>query len=645
MKLHKRLITLVGLGMLLVITITVSALQEMASVFTRTTMEIENTSRKHQQIWEIESRIGEMNLAAHGIAEDGDEQYRASYRDSRTAVHDAFRSINQMLLGLEEMKILGSLMRDFRELEQKSERIITYSTKEPAKRMLVRNMLLELDSLHAWMRRDLDRYKEEYVLTSGRIIAKLHNDKIRISMLVILILGTSLSFLFTFGYYLFRKVSVPLNELWIGTEAIIDGHLDHRIPVHAGSDIARLSERFNIMAQNLKQSYEDLEQRLLSRTRHLAALDSVALTLGKSGNLDEILHRSLLLVLEKLSDLEPRGGIFLCDADGEHLRLLAHAGLPREFVEQEETIKMGECLCGQVAQQGEILYSEKACTDSRHTRLRGSGDHDHAHIIVPLKSRGVVLGVMFLYPAKTFTMKPSDLQLLDSIGTQLGMAVENHRFYSEVKESSEKYWDLFENSRDILCILDDEGRFTVLNKAAEEFLGVSRIELVGKSVFAFLREQDAAAVRKVLEGEVTYRLQTFEFDIVKPNGSIASVEVSGRALAPNRLLGRFQISVRDVTEQKRIREMLMETERLAAICQVGVAVRHEINNPLTTVIGNVELLLEQLAGTDDDLKKRLEAVLKNSLRIAEIVKQLEGIKKDKVVEYLQGVKMTDLKQG
>lgn len=633
-----------GLGMLLVITITVSALQEMASVFMRTTVEIENASRKFRQVWAIENGISEMSLAIHGIVENGDDQYRASYHASRAAIQEAFRGINQMLLALDEMKLLGSLMRDFRELEQKSERIVSYARTEPAQRTLIRNLVLEFDSLHVWMRKDLASYKDGYVLTSERISAKLHRDRVRITMLVILILGTSLTFLLAFGYYLYRKVSVPLNELWIGTEAISKGNLDYRILVHAGSDIARLSERFNAMAQELKQSYEDLEQKLLNRTRHLAALDSVALTLGRSGNLDEILHRSLLLVLQKMSDLEPQGGIFLCDPDGEHLRLTAHSGLSREFVEEEETIKMGECLCGLVAQQGEVIYSDKACADSRHTRSRDGGQ-EHAHIIVPLKSRGIVLGVMFLYPDKTFTMRPSDLQLLDSIGTQLGMAVENHRFYNEVKESSEKYWDLFENSRDILCILDEEGRFTVVNKATEDFLGVSRVDLSGRSVFSLLKEEDAAAVRRVLGGETLSQNQVFEFEIRRPNGSLATVEVSGRKLIPERLYGKYQISVRDITEQKRIRAMLLEAERLAAICQVGIAVRHEINNPLTTVIGNVELLLEQLNEQDNDVKKRLQVILKNSLRIAEIIKQLEGIKKDKVVEYMQGVKMTDLKQG
>jgi signal transduction histidine kinase len=120
--------------------------------------------------------------------------------------------------------------------------------------------------------------------------------------------------------------------------------------------------------------------------------------------------------------------------------------------------------------------------------------------------------------------------------------------------------------------------------------------------------------------------------------------VSARRLIKNRALAGFQVSARDVTEQKRLREIVLETERLAAICQLGIAVRHEINNPLTTVIGNTELLLEQYDRADDDLKKRLEVVLDNALRIAEIVKRLEGIRKDNVVEYLQGVKMTDLKQ-
>jgi signal transduction histidine kinase len=99
-----------------------------------------------------------------------------------------------------------------------------------------------------------------------------------------------------------------------------------------------------------------------------------------------------------------------------------------------------------------------------------------------------------------------------------------------------------------------------------------------------------------------------------------------------------------MTEQKLMREKLLKAERLGAIGEVVVTVRHEINNPLTTVIGNIELLLERHGDKDGDLKMRLETILNNSLRIAEIVQKLQAIKRDKAVEYVKGVSMTDLKQ-
>jgi two-component system NtrC family sensor kinase len=225
------------------------------------------------------------------------------------------------------------------------------------------------------------------------------------------------------------------------------------------------------------------------------------------------------------------------------------------------------------------------------------------------------------------------------------MAVENLRFYAEVKESSEKYWDLFENARDILFTMDTEGRLTAVNKAAEKFSGYSKVELAGESVLDFLTSEGADAAKRVLAGEHKSTNRMIEFEVVKKDGSHAFIEVSARKMFRGRQAAGFQVSARDVTERKNLRELLVKAERLGAIGQVGIAVRHEINNPLTTVIGNTELLIERYENTDPDLKARLDMILNNALRIAEIVKRLEGIKQDKVVEYLKGVTMTDLKQG
>jgi PAS domain S-box-containing protein len=643
MKIHRRLIVLVGLGMLLILFITVLSLQDISGAFSRTTRELAQSSLEYEKLWDVEKSIAALSLALHHFVETGNEAYQRTYAAALTEVRQTLNDMSSLELNQKETTIIASLIVDLQEMEKKADRILSLRSPAGENRAIAQNLLAGLDGLFMLLEKDIVRYQNENAAQMGMIMKQIHNDKVRTNLLFIMILCTSAGFLLAFGMYIHRKVSAPLSDVWVGTEEISRGNLDYQMKLRGDGDIARLGVRFNEMAKKLQGSYADLEQKLLDRTRELAALDSVALTLSHAGNLKDVLNKSLLKILDSLSDIEPKGGIFLCDPDGEVMRLTAQKGLEPEFAQREETIKMGECLCGMVAQTGEMLFTERGCDDPRHTRL--PGEKGHSHIIIPMKSRGIVLGVIFLYPKKGFALKPSDVQMLDAIGVQLGMAVENLRFYAEVKESSEKYWDLFENARDILFTMDTEGRLTAVNKAAEKFSGYSKVELAGESVLDFLTPEGADTARQVLADEHKSANRMIEFEVVKKDGSRAFIEVSARKMFRGRQALGFQVSARDVTERKNLRELLVKAERLVAIGQVGIAVRHEINNPLTTIIGNTELLIERLENADPDLKARLDMILNNAIRIAEIVKRLEGIKQDKVVEYLRGVTMTDLKQG
>ena len=643
MRIQRRLIGLVGFGILLILTIAVFSLLNMTSVFSLTTQAVSQVSVEFQKVGEIEKRVEEMSRSARRYAGTSDIRARNSFELSRVDAQRMVDDIAKLDLGERVRNLLSGLSADFEEVGRKSSRFFSINDPRGRNRVLMQSLLSELDLTMAMISRDIDSYKEENTLQLGAIMGKLQATRTRINFLFFIILATAVTFLGGFGFYIHRKVSVPLYELWNGTQAISQGNLDYQMKIYSESDIGKLGERFNGMAQKLKQSYAELEQRLFDRTREIAALNSVALTLGQAGSLTAVLQNSLVMILHSLANMEPQGGIFLIEPDGRQLRLVVHQGLPAEFVEQEQTIQMGECLCGMVARSGELLFAEQGCKDPRH--VREAGGTDHAHVIVPIKSRGVVLGVIFLYPTREFTLQPSDIQMLDSIGAQLGMAIENFRFYGEVKDSSEKFWDLFENARDILFTMDLEGRFTAVNRAAERFLGYSKVELHGKSVVDFLTDDGAIIARQMLAGEMSGIRRMVELEVVKRDNSHAFLEVSARAMSMNRVRVGYQLSARDVTEQKHLREMLVKTERVGAIGQVGVAVRHEINNPLTTVIGNIELLMERYEDKDKDLVARLETILNNALRISEIVKRVEGIKKETTVDYLDGVKMTDLKEG
>ncbi len=640
MNIHRRLIALVGLGMLLIMTITVFSIENIAGVFSHTIRSVSTISLEVRKVWSIEQKIGDAARMVREYVKTGDEHYRRTYRIFHDAASRMLKEMNDLDLDKRELKVLGAMMNDFNTIEGTVERIFTLDLAAAGARAEANAMLNDLDSLVAWMQHDLERYKEENAVRLDSVAKDIQGTKFRINVLFGIVLFAMVGFLLAFGVYLYRKLSVPLVQLWQGAEEISRGNLDYQMQVRGETDIAMLAERFNEMAQKLKASYADLERRLLERTQQLAAMNSVALMLGRTGALKDILRESLSTILRSFADMEPRGGIFLCDPDGETLRLVAHQGLPQEIAAKEERIRMGECLCGTVARTGEMIYTDKGCADPRHTR--GETYAEHAHIIIPIKSRGIVLGVVFLYLAKDFSIKPSDIQMFDTIGVQLGMAVENLRLYEEVKESSEKYWDLFENSRDILFTVDREGRLTVVNEATERFFGRTKQDLIGTSILGLLPEEGGALARRILNGEVPLGERIFEFAVHKPDGTQAYLEISGRSLVQKELTAGFQFAARDVTEQKELRELLVKAERLAAIGQVGIAMRHEINNPLTTVIGNTELLLDRLGGTEGDLKKRLELVLSNALRISEIVKRLQEIKQDKTVEYLKGVKMTDL---
>jgi HAMP domain-containing protein len=83
------------------------------------------------------------------------------------------------------------------------------------------------------------------------------------------------------------------------------------------------------------------------------------------------------------------------------------------------------------------------------------------------------------------------------------------------------------------------------------------------------------------------------------------------------------------------------TNALAVAKGKEISIRHEINNPLTNVIGNVELLMERYEHKDKDLTARLEVILNSSLRIAETTKRLRDIKRENAADRRTDIKTQD----
>lgn len=87
---------------------------------------------------------------------------------------------------------------------------------------------------------------------------------------------------------------------------------------------------------------------------------------------------------------------------------------------------------------------------------------------------------------------------------------------------------------------------------------------------------------------------------------------------------------------------IIDKERLEAIIEVAVTVNHNVNNPLTAILGNVQLLLLDQEGMDETLKNRLKTIETSALKIKDVTQKLLRLSSARSVTYTEGTSMIDL---
>ena len=94
--------------------------------------------------------------------------------------------------------------------------------------------------------------------------------------------------------------------------------------------------------------------------------------------------------------------------------------------------------------------------------------------------------------------------------------------------------------------------------------------------------------------------------------------------------------------QSGIATEILDKERLAAIVETAVTVNHEINNPLTAILGNVQLLLMHAENLDENTRQKLKVVEKSAFKIRDVTQRLLRITSVRSVEYVDGTNMLQL---
>jgi PAS domain S-box-containing protein len=177
---------------------------------------------------------------------------------------------------------------------------------------------------------------------------------------------------------------------------------------------------------------------------------------------------------------------------------------------------------------------------------------------------------------------------------------------------------------DLIFVLDASGHYTFTSPRVKEILGYEA------------EDYDTQELGERTHAEDRPALQSLFADMFEARQSFASLEIRVRHKMGEwrRIRCHFSplcdetgkidgviISGRDVTDLKRLEEQLIQAEKLAAMGQMLAGVAHELNNPLTAILGVTELLRER-EGFDDSTKRQLDLTHRQARRAARIVQNL-----------------------
>ncbi len=281
-------------------------------------------------------------------------------------------------------------------------------------------------------------------------------------------------------------------------------------------------------------------------------------------------------------------------------------------------IEVGEHEAGLLgaAMGGEHLEVAEAEGDRRPTLL--SGVTVGRAVVAPLRAHGATVGAVAVTSERREAFSQEDLRLLSTVAMHAAITLANARLVDLIRSGKEQWEITFHALEDGLAVLDERGVIRRGNPALAQLLGKPLSEVLGGNLTGELLERSVELVElldAVRKGERRPPL-TRRFDGVGRVLRISASTMRGG------LTDKWAVAlIEDVTEQKALEAQLTQTEKMAAVGQLVSGVAHELNNPLTSIAGLSEFLLEQPRTSERD-QEHLRVIHEQAERAARIVRNL-----------------------
>ncbi|WP_018922675.1 ATP-binding protein [Salsuginibacillus kocurii] len=331
---------------------------------------------------------------------------------------------------------------------------------------------------------------------------------------------------------------------------------------------------------NVNMSMEEMLRQVLEKLEHIVSFDRISL----------FLHEKQELVL---TDFYPEDSFYF----------KVGTVLPRERSLYWQAIEENRAIFHSVSEEEAPFYHEEVAFQQLHL---------YSILCLPLYSKSRVIGVLSFGSKQGVKPLDEDISFLQQLGDQLAVCIENATLYNTVLRSKKEWEETFQAVLDMLIFVDLNHNILRFNPAVKDFFHMSEDEIYTKTCHDLLFSENESCPL-----EESYQTKEMSYQqLTMHNQRICDIYTYPVFNQAHEMYGVI-LYINDVTQHVHTQAQLLQSGKLAAIGEMAAGVAHELNNPLTAIMGNAQLLLRDVddEGESFDLLKDIHKCGERSRKI------------------------------
>lgn len=259
--------------------------------------------------------------------------------------------------------------------------------------------------------------------------------------------------------------------------------------------------------------------------------------------------------------------------------------------------------------------------DLRHVRHNpGYPGPLRALIVTPMFRRDEVIGALVVASIAEGSYTEDDLSFVQHLADQLSISIQNARLYKQVSRAKKEWEETFKAVTDPIFLIDTDYNVLLHNDRMPPTMLESWNRALSSKCFAKLHGREQPCVNCPINeikqtGKAVF--QRWQTDA----GVLLDLSYYP-VLNEEKQLVAVTIILKDVTQKTKMEAQLVQSAKLAALGEMAAGVAHELNSPMTVIIGTAQMLVRDLDEEQRDIGDALDDIINCGLRCKRIIQNL-----------------------